>query len=87
MLMELSKFYLNRSLIQDNHQFEFLVFSKNRPIQLFCLLETLQARSKGKYTLHVLYRAEGNRMKLAYDQLRGRSVFSRCSFYRGGVIS
>ena len=70
MLMELSKFYLNRSLIQDNHQFEFLVFSKNRPIQLFCLLETLQARSKGKYTVHVLYRAEGNRMKLAYDQLR-----------------
>ena len=47
----------------------FIVFSKNRPLQLESLLSSLFYYVKGSFEVHVLYDTENNRYQKAYEQL------------------
>lgn len=82
LLTELAQFYLNRDSLEDNHHYDFLVFSKNRPIQLFCLLETMLRRTTGDYRIHVLFHAEGTRMQAAYQELQSDPLLTGIRFMK-----
>lgn len=71
---KLSKIYslsnkLEKELFQYNHSLEIIVFSKDRPMQLLALLESLNEYATPKIRPHIIYNAKNAEYESAYNEL------------------
>ncbi|HJZ23054.1 MAG TPA: glycosyltransferase family A protein, partial [Candidatus Babeliales bacterium] len=60
-----------------NDTVSLIIFSYNRPLQLYALLESIQKYMKGLESIAVLYRADSDRFAAAYDKVK--STFATLS--------
>lgn len=61
---------------------DFVVFSYDRPLQLYALLESAQTYIKGIEQTHVIYRASNDQYMLGYQEVI--NAFSNVSFHKQG---
>lgn len=48
---------------------DIVVFSRDRPLQLFSAIESIERYMQGRFTIHVLYRASDTRYEAAYEEV------------------
>ncbi len=73
------------SLVAHNYaedKTDLVIFSYNRPMQLYALLESLDAYVIGAATVHVVYRSDNGRFNAAYSQVN--SAFPAVQFHQQG---
>lgn len=78
--------FLN-SIISYNYTLDktdLIIFSYNRPTQLYALLESLDQYVTGVENMHVIYRADDERFNAAYVQVN--NSFPTVSFHKQGVF-
>lgn len=66
----------------DEKKADMVIFSFNRPLQLYALLESIEEFVTDVGTLSVIYRASSQPFSIAYDELKQR--FSHVSFVPQG---
>lgn len=66
----LYKFFTFLKFEKKLNSFEFIIFSKDRPLQLNLLLESLFHNVEGLYKIKILYSASDDSFKHAYTELK-----------------
>lgn len=62
---------------------DLVIFSYNRPLQLYALLESVEENISGLGTVSIIYRASDDVFVQAYEQVKNR--FSSCIWYAQGT--
>lgn len=65
----LCSFSLGLSAHGDRYDVDLIIFSKDRPLQLYALLESLATQAKGFHDIAVLCHAKNDRVAHAYKQV------------------
>ncbi|MCX5921947.1 MAG: hypothetical protein NTX86_01305 [Candidatus Dependentiae bacterium] len=82
------KFFIITLLIVSNvistvsHNVDLVIFSYDRPLQLFALLESIEQYVYGLGTTHIIYRASSEQMNDAYNEVQNR--FSNATYIAQG---
>lgn len=61
-------------------QADLIIFSYQRPLQLYALLESVEQRVRALKNIFVIYRADDAAFQAAYVEVKG--TFSNVKFYR-----
>lgn len=67
---------------QESEKVDVIIFSYNRPLQLYALLESMDIYVQGIGTVSVIYRSDSDRYESAYDQVK--KTFSAVSYIKQG---
>lgn len=59
-----------------------IIFSRNRPMQLHCLLESIEANFEGIVTIYVLFAADKQDARDGYQQMAGLANFRKQSNFK-----
>lgn len=71
-----------KEILSSKNSTDLIIFSYDRPLQLYALLESIEMYMTGLSTIKIIYRTSNDQFKCAYDEIKNR--FSYVTFIKQG---